>query len=119
VSRRARGGRRTDEPRVGLTLYISAASPSSARALANVRRILHQFKRTQIELTVCDLEQDPAAAERDHIAFTPTLCKREPAPTMWILGDLSRAEPLLDLLAFYGVESNDGHRQNHDRNSRV
>src|SRR5581483_518830 len=118
VGTRARR-RRTGEPRVGLTLYISAASASSVRALANVRRILNQFKRNQIALTVCDLERDPAAAEHDKIAFTPTLCKREPEPPLWIVGDLSRPQPRLGLLAFYGVESNDGHRENHHRHSRV
>jgi len=96
--------------RVELVLYVSAASPASVRAVANVRRLLRQYPSGQIDFTVCDLAQDPASAEADGIAFTPTLCKRQPEPPMWILGDLSHPEPLVELLEFYGVETTHGHR---------
>jgi len=96
--------------RIELVLYVSAASPASVRAVANVRRLLRQYRSGQVDLTVCDLTKDPASAEADGIAFTPTLCKRQPEPPMWILGDLSHPEPLVELLEFYGVEASHGHR---------
>ena len=92
-----------------LVLYISAASPSSVRAVANLRRLLRKYKRGQVSVTVCDLTEDPSCGDADQIAFTPTLFKRQPEPAMWILGDLSRPEPLVELLEFYGVESTHGH----------
>ncbi len=96
--------------RIELILYVSAASPASGRAVANVRRLLRQYQSGQVSLTVCDLTADPSCGEADQIAFTPTLCKRQPTPPMWILGDLSHPEPLLELLEFYGVETAHGDR---------
>jgi circadian clock protein KaiB len=106
-------------PTVELVLYISSASPSSVRAVANARRILRGYNSTQVSLSICDLTADPSAAEDDRIAFTPTLCKRAPSPPMWILGDLAHPQPLVELLEFYGVTPTHGHRKAHDRNSRV
>jgi KaiB domain len=103
-------GRSRHACHIELILYVSALSPSSVRAVANAKRILGQYKSSQVALTVCDLAQDASAAERDQIAFTPTLCKRRPEPPVWILGDLTHPEPLLELLAFYGVETRHGHR---------
>jgi hypothetical protein len=38
---------------------------------------------------------------------------------MWILGDLSRPEPLIELLEYYGVEPTHGHPQAHHRHPRL
>jgi hypothetical protein len=105
--------------RLELVLYVSPASPASARALTNARRILQRYRSRDFAFSVCDLAGDPLAAERDQIAFTPTLCKRSPQPTVWILGDLSRPEPLIELLDFYGVHPTHGHRKADDRHPRV
>lgn len=70
-------------------------------------------------MRVCDLTRDPSEGDRDQIAFTPTLCKRRPEPPMWILGDLSRPEPLVELLEFYGVKPTHGHSKAHHRHPRV
>ena len=91
-------------------MYISAASYASVRAVSNARRILRRYDTRRVSLSICDLAANPTAAERDQIAFTPTLCKRAPAPPMWILGDLAQPEPLLELLEFYGVTPTHGHR---------
>ena len=104
---------------MALVLYVSAVSPASVRAVSNARRILRDYDAGAVSLSICDLSANPAAAERDRIAFTPTLFKREPEPPMWILGDLAQPEPLLELLAFHGVTPTHGHRQAHHRNPRV
>ena len=104
---------------VELVLYVSGSSPASARALANLRRILRQYKSGHVAVDVCDLMADPTCGERDQIAFTPTLFKRAPEPPMWILGDLSRPEPLTELLEYYGVEPTHGHSKAHHRHSRL
>jgi hypothetical protein len=38
---------------------------------------------------------------------------------MWILGDLSRPGPLVELLEFYGVEPTHGHSKAHHRHPRI
>jgi hypothetical protein len=45
---------------IELVLYISASSPPSVRALANLRRILRQYKSEHVGVDVCDLTTDPA-----------------------------------------------------------
>ena len=108
-----------ERDQIELVLYISASSPSSVRALANLRRILRRYKSKHVAVDVCDLTTDPSCGERDQIAFTPTLCKRAPDPPMWILGDLSRPEPLIELLEYYGVEPTHGHSEAHHRHPRL
>ncbi|HZP48493.1 MAG TPA: circadian clock KaiB family protein [Vicinamibacterales bacterium] len=105
-------------PKVELVPYVSASSASSGRAVANARRILRGFDARDVSLTICDLSADPAAAEDDQIAFTPTLCKRAPEPPMWILGDRTQPEPLRERLEFYGVTPTHGNRKTHDRHPR-
>jgi circadian clock protein KaiB len=95
--------------RIELTLYVSGSSASSIRAITNLRRVLRKYQDGQVAVSIHDLAVDPAAGERDQIAFTPTLCKEAPGPSMRILGDLSNPQPLVELLEFYGVERRDGH----------
>ena len=54
-------------------------------------------------LDVGDLAREPDRAERDNVLFSPTLVKVWPEPKMWILGDLSEAAVLTDLLALCGI----------------
>ena len=109
-----RSDTRSSEParspaRLELILYVSGSSASSIRAVGNLRRLLRNYQDGQISLAVHDLAVDPAAGERDRIAFTPTLCKEAPGPPLRILGDLSNPQPLVELLEFYGVDRTDGH----------
>ena len=92
-------------PRIELTLYISASSPTSLKALRNLQRLLRDYQPTQLRLTICDLSREhPATADEDRIAFTPTLVKRSPGPKVWVLGDLEDSEIVGDLLAHSGLE---------------
>lgn len=88
-------------PPLDLVLYVSARSLASARATQAVRGLIPDG-HPDIRLTICDLSQHPDAGDEDNIVFTPTLVKRTPAPRAWILGDLSRAETLGDLLRTFG-----------------
>ncbi|MFN7132822.1 MAG: response regulator [Myxococcales bacterium] len=92
--------------RTELVLYISAASPSSLKALRNMQRLLKDFDGAQVKFEVCDLSRDPhpPMVEEDRVAFTPTLVKRFPGPRTWILGDLDNAQIVSDLLTHSGVE---------------
>lgn len=92
-------------PRIELALYVSSSSPSSLRALRNLRRLLADYDAGQVRLLVCDLSHDDGGlADEDRIVFTPTLVKRGPEPKVWVLGDLSTTEVVADLLSHAGVE---------------
>lgn len=91
--------------RIELVLYISSASSASLQARRNLEKVLQEFEPSQIQMSVCDLERDPFAGDRDRVAFTPTLVKRYPQPPMWILGNLKEREIIADLLVACGVET--------------
>ena len=83
-----------DHPRWSLTLYVSGASPHSARALETVRRLCDEDLAGRVELEVVDVTDEPALAGPDGIVAVPTLVKRRPAPPRQLVGDLSDVERL-------------------------
>jgi DNA-binding response OmpR family regulator len=90
-------------PVVELVLYVTPESLPCQRALRVIRDILGQYQPEQVDFRVQDLTEEPAAAERDRIIFTPTLVKKSPPPHVWVLGDLARPEVVTDLLHLCGV----------------
>lgn len=89
---------------IELILYVSAHSPRSAAAVANVKRVLSRVQAGKVKLTICDLAQEPHRGAEDAIAFTPTLVKRSPGPRTFILGHITSPELLLELLDGCGDE---------------
>lgn len=89
---------------VELVLYVSAHSPRSAQALANIRKVVASFAPDRVRLTICDLSADPSKGIADAVAFTPTLVKRSPGPRTFILGHLSDPDVLTELLEGCGEE---------------
>jgi CheY-like chemotaxis protein len=99
----ARLARARHGAKIEITLYLTLPWPSSARAQANLQRVLARVPDGHVRLNTCDLAQEPGRAEKDNVLFSPTLVKVWPAPKMWILGDLSEAGVLTDLLELCGV----------------
>jgi CheY-like chemotaxis protein len=97
--------RRPALAKIELVLYVSAASPSSMQAQANMERVLASFDRSEVAYTICDLQRNPETAEHDRVVFTPTLVKRHPEPRMWIIGDLRDGDVVSDLLRISGVSA--------------
>jgi len=87
-----------------LVLYVSAGSPASARARRSMENTLRAFAGCPIRYAVCDVGEEPARAEQDHVVFTPTLVKRSPGPRAWVLGDLADATVVTELLKVCGLE---------------
>jgi circadian clock protein KaiB len=83
-----------ERPSWSLTLYVSGASPHSARALETVRRLCDEELPGQVELQVVDVTEEPALAVRDRIVAVPTLVKRLPAPARHLVGDLGDVDRL-------------------------
>ena len=99
----AKAARARHGARLELALYVTLPWPSSLRAKANLTRVLSRVPEGQVRLLVCDLAHEPERAEKDNVLFSPTLVKVWPAPKMWILGDLSESDVLIDLLALCGI----------------
>lgn len=83
---------------IELILYVSAQSPRSAMAMANIKKALSRFQSPKVRLTIHDLSKDPSKGLSDNIAFTPTLVKRSPGPRTFILGHMSNPDLLLEML---------------------
>ena len=89
---------------VELVLYVNAESPKSVAAIANIQRVLARFESSRVRLTIHDLSKNPQAGAADAVAFTPTLVKRSPGPRMFILGQITNDEVLVELLRACGQE---------------
>jgi circadian clock protein KaiB len=81
-----------------LTLFVSGASDSSARAIADVREMCDQNLRGRHDLSIVDLNQEPALAARHHVLATPTLIKDRPLPVRMRVGDMSDHVTVLRVL---------------------
>lgn len=91
------------QTRVELILYVSPASLACAKAQRVMESILRGYDPARIDFRVRDLTAETDTAVRDHILYTPTLLKRSPPPSVWVLGDLSRPWIVTDLLQMCGL----------------
>lgn len=98
------GNRMTCPDPIELVLYVSAASPRSGAAIANIRRVLERFNSPRVKLTIHDLSREPHAGQQDSVTFTPTLVKRSPGPRTFILGHMTNPEILVELLQSCGAD---------------
>ena len=72
-----------------LRLYIAGASPSSGRALSNLRAFCDKHLGACPPVEVVDVVKDAKQALADGVIVTPTLVRLVPAPPQKIVGDLS------------------------------
>ena len=72
-----------------LRLYIAGASPSSGRALSNLRAFCDKHFGGCPPVEVVDVVKDAKQALADGVIVTPTLVRLAPAPPQKIVGDLS------------------------------
>jgi hypothetical protein len=87
-----------------LILYTRDGSDTCRRALSTIHRVLEQYNKAQVSLTVCDLAKQPDGGDDDSVIYTPTLVKRGPGPRTWIVGNLDRDEFLIELLEVSGID---------------
>jgi circadian clock protein KaiB len=78
-----------------LQLYITGATPSSIRAIRNIKKICEEYLHDRYELEVIDLYQHKTLAQDEQIVAAPTLIKKLPAPLRKLIGDLSDTEKVL------------------------
>ncbi len=72
-----------------LRLYVTDASPKSARAIVNLRRILDEHLADRYRLEILNIAEHVALAAQDQIVCVPTLLRVAPAPVRRIIGDMS------------------------------
>ena len=87
-----------------LRLFVTGASPRSARAVANIRRICEERGAGVFLLEVVDIYQQPELARTAQLVAAPTLLKTLPPPERRMVGDLSDHAQVLRGLGLAGKE---------------
>ena len=81
-----------------LRLYVTGATPRSARAIASLKAICTRYLRAPCPLEVVDLYQQPELASGERIVAAPTLVKLRPLPPRRLVGDFSEPDRVLTRL---------------------
>jgi len=81
--------------RYSLQLYVVGTTPSSSRAIVNVRALCERHLAGRYVLDVVDLSLNPGAAAAAQIIAAPTLVKQLPPPQRRFIGDMSDTERIL------------------------
>ena len=89
-------------PEYDLRLFVTGATPNSARAIVNIRSICETYLKDRYELQIFDVYQNTALAQQEQIIALPLLIKKFPLPERKLIGDLSETEKVLKAL---GVNS--------------
>lgn len=95
-------GRKMQNNKYLLKLYIAGNTPRAQRAIGNLLRICEEELAEKYEVEIIDVLEQPQLAEDDKILVTPTLIKQLPPPLQRIIGDMSNTETVLlglDLLS--------------------
>ena len=78
-----------------LRLYVAGQTPTSLKALANLKRLCAEHLDGRYEIEVVDLVEHPGLAATDEILAIPTLVRRLPHSIRKVIGDLSDAERVI------------------------
>jgi len=80
---------------LSLKLFVTGASPNSAKAIANLKNICEQYFDSKYDLEIIDVYQQPLRAKEEQIVALPMLLKFFPLPVKKLIGDLSDTEKVL------------------------
>jgi circadian clock protein KaiB len=78
-----------------LRLYVAGMTPSSTKAIMNIKKICEENLEGRYELVVIDVYQQPVLARDEQILAAPTLIKKLPLPIRRFIGDMSNKERIL------------------------
>jgi circadian clock protein KaiB len=78
-----------------LKLFVTGASPNSARAIANLKGICDKYLTKKYDLEIIDVYQQPLKAQHEQIIALPMLVKSFPLPLRRLIGDMSNTEKVL------------------------
>jgi circadian clock protein KaiB len=78
-----------------LRLFVSGMTPTSIRAISNLKEICSKNLDGRYELEIIDIYQQPDLSKQEQIIAAPTLIKKLPMPLRRFIGDLSDSEKIL------------------------
>jgi len=81
-----------------LRLFVSGILQNSVRAIKNVNQICNEHLKDNYELEIIDIYQQPELAISEQIIAIPVMIIKYPLPERRIIGDLSNAEKVLEIL---------------------
>jgi circadian clock protein KaiB len=93
---------------VVLRLYVAGNAPNSARARANLRRLLNDVDPASYELEVIDCLEEPLRVLQDGVLVTPTLVRVEPEPLQTVVGTLSALDRVAEAIEIGGIAARAG-----------
>jgi len=82
-------------PSFQLKLFVTGASPNSARAIANLKIICEKYLNEKYELEIIDVYQQPLKTTGIQVIALPMLLKSLPLPVKKLIGDLSDTSKVL------------------------
>ena len=82
-------GTAVSEQVFSLKLFVTGASPNSARAIANLKGICDKYLTKKYDLEIIDVYQQPLKAKNADIIALPMLVKSFPLPLKRLIGDMS------------------------------
>ena len=90
---------RTHTPeRLHLTLFISGASPASARAVRRLRDLCERHASSGYDLRIVDIYQQPQEVYSRGVLAVPTMIKELPLPVNVLIGDFTNEPQVLAAL---------------------
>jgi len=87
---------------VVMRLYIAGSAPNSARAIANLESICKRYLKSNYELEIVDVFEEPQRALAEGVLVTPSLTKLSPIPASKVVGNLSDENAVLLALGLKG-----------------
>src|SRR3954469_6449203 len=85
----------TTDEHFSLKLFVTGASPNSARAIANLKGICEKYLCKKYNLEIIDVYQQPLKAQHEQIIALPMLVKSFPLPLKRLIGDMSDTAKVL------------------------
>lgn len=81
-----------------LRMYVTGASPNSAKAISNIKNICETHLSGMYELEIIDIYQEPLKAQTEQVIALPMLVKSSPLPFKRLIGDMSDTKKVLRAL---------------------
>jgi circadian clock protein KaiB len=81
--------------KLSLKLFVTGASPNSAKAINNLKNICEHYIDSKYDLEIIDVYQQPLKAKEEQIIALPMLLKFFPLPVKKLIGDLSDTAKVL------------------------
>jgi circadian clock protein KaiB len=96
----------TSLEKIVLSLFVAGRTPTSERAIVNLRRICDERNAGACDIRIVDVTENPREAEELRILATPMLVRQSPLPLRRVIGDLSDMEKVFDALELHELRMN-------------